>query len=109
MLKMNTPKKKQALSSEVIFSTLKDHTDILRKLSVRKIGLFGSFARNSQKGQSDIDILVDFSDPTFDNFMGLVLSLEKFFGKKVDLITEGSLSPYLRPYVEKEIRWYEVK
>ncbi len=40
---MRPIKKKQVLSSEIIFSKLKDHTDLLKKLSVRKIGLFGSF------------------------------------------------------------------
>lgn len=105
---MRPMKNKQVLSSEIIFSTLKDHTDLLKKLSVRKIGLFGSFARNSQKGRSDVDLIVDFAEPTFDNFMDLVFSLEKFFGKKVDLITEGNLSPYILSYVEKEIKWYDV-
>jgi predicted nucleotidyltransferase len=40
--------------------------------------------------------------------MDLAFFLEDLFGKKVELITEGSLSPYIRPYVEKEVRWYEV-
>jgi predicted nucleotidyltransferase len=39
--------------------------------------------------------------------MELLFSLEKLLGKKVDLVTNGSLSPYIRPYVEKEIKWYE--
>ena len=43
-----------------------------------------------------------------DLFMDLVFSLEKHPGKKVDLVTKGSLSPYIRPYVEKEVKWYEV-
>jgi hypothetical protein len=39
--------------------------------------------------------------------MGLVFDLEGLFGKKVELITNGSLSPYIQPHVEKEVRWYE--
>lgn len=96
------------LTERTIFATFKEHSDILKKLSVKKIGLFGSYARGEQKRRSDIDILVEFEDPTFDNFMDLVFSLEKYLGKKVDIVTEGSLSPYIRPYVEKEVKWYEV-
>jgi predicted nucleotidyltransferase len=100
--------RKQKLTEELIFSILRQHIDILRKLSVRKIGLFGSFARGEQRRRSDIDFLVEFEKPTFDNFMDLVFSLEKLLGKKVDIVTQGSLSPYIRPYVEKEVRWCEV-
>jgi uncharacterized protein len=101
-------KKKQELTDELIFSILQKHTYVLKKLSVRKIGLFGSFVRGKQKRRSDIDFLVEFEEPTFDNFMDLVFSLEKHLGKKVDLVTKGSLIPYIRPYVEKEVKWYEV-
>jgi len=100
--------RKQKLTEELIFSILRQHIDILRKLSVRKIGLFGSFVRGEQRRRSDIDFLVEFEKPTFDNFMDLVFSLEKLLGKKVDIVTQGSLSPYIRPYVEKEVRWCEV-
>ncbi len=101
-------KKKQELTDDLIFSILRKHADLLKKLSVRKIGLFSSFVRGEQKRRSDIDFLVDFERPIFDNFMDLVFSLEKHLGKKVDLVTKDSLSPYIRPYVEKEVKWYEV-
>jgi len=100
--------RKPLLTERSIFATLKEHSDTLKKLSVKKIGLFGSYVRGEQKRRSDIDLLVEFEQPTFDNFMDLVFSLEKYLGKKVDIVTEGSLSPYIRPYVEKEVKWYEV-
>ena len=99
---------REALTAEVILGILRDHKELLRKLSVIKIGLFGSYTRGEQKRHSDIDFLVKFEEPTFDNFMDLVFSLEKYLCRKVDIITEGSLSPYVRPYIEKEIRWYEI-
>ena len=96
------------LTAEDIIGVLGEHSDMLKKLSVKKIGLFGSYARGEQKARSDVDFLVELEKPTFDNFMDLVFSLEKYLGRKVDVITEGSLSPHIRPYVEKEVRWYEV-
>ena len=99
---------KEILTAEVSFGILRDHKELLRKLSVIRIGLFGSYTRGEQKRRSDIDFLVKFEEPTFENFMDLVFSLEKYFGRRVDIITEGSLSPYVRPHIEKEIRWYEI-
>ena len=80
---------------------MKEQADTLRKLSVKKIGLFGSYVRGEQKKRSDIDFVVQFENPTFDNFMDLVFSLEKSLGRRVDIVTEGSLSPYIRPTSKK--------
>jgi predicted nucleotidyltransferase len=105
---MMREKNKTVLTEALIKRTLKQHTELLKKCSVKRIGLFGSFVRKTQKKRSDVDFLVEFEEPTFDNFMQLAFSLEKLLGKKVDLVTNGSLSPYIRPYVEKEVRWCEV-
>ena len=104
---MNTVKTRKELTGEEIFSLLKRHKDLLKKFKVKRIGLFGSYVRGEQKKQSDIDFLVEFEEPNFDNFMDLVFSLEDLFRKKVELITNGNLSPYIQPDVEKEVRWYE--
>jgi len=76
---------------------------ILKKYKVKSIGLFGSYVRNEQREDSDIDFIVEFEDPTFDNYMDLVFTLEELFKKKISLVTPGILSPYLKPYIEKEI------
>ncbi len=99
--------KRSLTAKQIIFLLQKNHGS-LQKYTVKRIGLFGSYARAKQTAKSDIDFLVKFEKPTFDNFMGLALYLEKLFGKKVDLITDGNLSPYIKPYVEKEVRWHEV-
>ncbi|MBS3920792.1 MAG: nucleotidyltransferase family protein [Deltaproteobacteria bacterium] len=104
---MNRIKTRKELTEKEIMNLLKQNREILKKYKVKKIGLFGSHVRGSQKPHSDVDFLVEFKEPTFDNFMGLVFDLEGLFGKKVELITNGSLSPYIQPYVEKEVRWYE--
>jgi predicted nucleotidyltransferase len=80
---------------------------LLKRYKVRKIGLFGSFSRNASTNESDIDLLVDFEEKSLDNFIDLVFELEKIFGRKVDLLTEKGISPYILPYVQSEVRWYE--
>ncbi len=99
---------KESITGKKILNLLKKHNDILKKYKVRKIGLFGSYAKGEQKEYSDIDFLIEFKEPTFDNFMDLLFSLEDLFNKKVELITQYGLSPYIRPYIEKEILWYEI-
>jgi len=54
---------------------------------VKKIALFGSFAKGSHTGASDIDMVVEFKEPDFDKFMGLSFYLENLFHRKVDILT----------------------
>lgn len=79
------------------------------RYGVRRIGIFGSFARGEQKRTSDVDVLVEFAEgkATFDNFMQLVYYLEDLFGRKVDLLTVGGIDKYIRPRVEREVIWIE--
>jgi uncharacterized protein len=89
-----------------VIDILKRHEgEIKKRFGVRRIGLFGSFARGAQKDTSDVDILVEFEEPTFDNFLELAFFLEDLFGRRVELVTPDSLSPYIAPYVKKEVVW----
>lgn len=79
------------------------------RYGVKRIGVFGSFARNEQTRSSDVDVLVEFADgkATFDNFMHLVYFLEDLFSRKVDLLTVGGIDKYIRSRVEREVIWIE--
>ena len=91
-----------------VIEILRSHeSEIRKRFYVKRIGVFGSFARGEQKDTSDVDILVEFEKPTFDNFMNLAFFLEDLFQRKVDLITPNSLSPYIGPYVKNEVVWAE--
>lgn len=76
--------------------------DVLRKYKVKSIALFGSYVRNEQKEDSDIDLLVEFEEDTYDNFINLIFTLEDLFKKEVTVVSTEDLSPYIRPYVMKE-------
>ena len=85
---------------------LRNHEqEIKRRFAVRRIGLFGSFVRGEETKESDIDILIEFEDPTFRNFMNLAFYLEDIFSRRVDLLTPEGISHRIRPYVEKEVVW----
>jgi predicted nucleotidyltransferase len=76
-------------------------------LGVRRLGLFGSFARGEERPDSDIDILVEFAQgkKSFDAFMQLSFLLEELLGQPVELVTVESLSPYLGPHILKEVEY----
>lgn len=87
---------------------LKEQGDFIRKnFGVKKIGIFGSFARGEEKKGSDIDILVEFSEgrKTFDNYMELKFFLENLFGRDVDLVTSTSIKPRLRANIRGEVAY----
>ncbi|VVB62842.1 Nucleotidyltransferase domain protein [uncultured archaeon] len=89
-----------------VIEILRSHEqDIKGRFAVRRIGLFGSFVRGEETNDSDIDILVEFEDPTFRNFMNLAFFLEDPFGRRVDLLTPEGISHRIRPYVEKDVVW----
>jgi predicted nucleotidyltransferase len=77
--------------------------DILQ-LGVQRLALFGSVQRNEARGDSDVDILVEFvpGQKTFDHLLALAELLEGKLGHRVELVTAESLSPYLRKYILNE-------
>lgn len=101
--------RKPSLTRARILKALREHEDLLRKYSVKRIGLFGSYARGQQKRGSDVDFLVDFETPTYDNFIDLNFSLERLFRRKVGLVTSRSLNPRVKRFVENEVAWHEVR
>jgi uncharacterized protein len=82
---------------------------ILKKYNVDSIALFGSFSRNNQVKSSDIDLLVDFNEPTYDNYVGLKSDLEDIFKRKVDLVNVKALKERIKPYILKDATWLEEK
>lgn len=71
---------------------------------VLKAHLFGSYARGEADRQSDIDILLelDYNQHIGLAFFGWHIELEELLKKKVDLVSANGLSPYVKPYIEKD-------
>lgn len=88
-----------------VLEVLKANRERLTALGVRRLGLFGSFGRDEGRFGSDVDLLVDFANgqKTFDNFMALSFWLEDALGRRVELVTLESLSPYIGPHILEEV------
>lgn len=70
---------------------------------VKNIGVFGSYAKGCAHKNSDIDILVDFSEiPDMFKFIELEYVLRKLLGRKVDLVTPKALKPLIKSDILKE-------
>ena len=81
--------------------------DIRERFGVKRIGIFGSFARGDQTVKSDVDVVVELADgySTLRNFVGLADFLEELFRRKVDLLTIEGIDRYIRHRVEAEVIW----
>jgi hypothetical protein len=79
--------------------------NICRQNDVSMVGVFGSMARGEAKKKSDIDLLVRFSKrKSLLATVRLERELTEALGRKVDLLTEASISPYMRERVLKEMK-----
>ena len=91
-----------------ILRTIKFKEKEISQYGITSIGLFGSYARDEQSENSDIDILIDF-DPdreNFDNYMSVYDILENMFkNQRVDVVTKNGLSPYIGPKILKEVKY----
>ena len=85
---------------------LRGNKEIFREnFGIRKIGLFGSYAREEQTDQSDVDILIEMAPDTeniFDKRLLLKDLLMKQFSKEVDICHEQAIKPIFRDLVFKD-------
>ena len=84
--------------------------DYFKNQPVLKAWLFGSFSRGEETADSDVDIIVllDKSSPIGLKFFGMWSELEELLGRRVDLVSEGTLLPFAQKSAEKErILMYE--
>ncbi len=93
-------------TKENIIATLKSHKSEFTKFGVQNIGLFGSYLRNEQSQQSDIDLLIEFEPEkeNFDNYMTVYDMFESIFkNEKIEIVTKNGLSKYIGPKILKDV------
>lgn len=78
--------------------------EICKRNDISFCAVFGSFARGDANENSDIDLLVRFSKPKGWDWVNAALEIEDALGRKVDLATENSLSPYIKENVFKDLQ-----
>lgn len=89
------------MNKEAIFKKI---TEMLKRHGARKIAVFGSYIRGGEKPESDIDIIVEFSErKSLLELVRIERELSKDLGINVDLLTEKFISPYMIGSIRKEM------
>jgi predicted nucleotidyltransferase len=96
-----------AQTKEFVLMLIRQHESDIKTFGVRRLGLFGSFARNQQGKESDVDILVEFEPglKIFDNFIHLAFFLEDILKRRVELVTPDALSHCIGPHIVKGVEY----
>ena len=79
--------------------------DFMRQHGAEKIGVFGSYARNEARPDSDLDLMVWFKEQK--SLLGMIRierELSELLGVKIDLLTEQAVSPYLIDRIRQELK-----
>ena len=79
--------------------------ELTEKFHVSSIGYFGSYARGQQNGASDLDLIVEFSQPVGWAFFTLESFLEQSLGIKVDLTTKNSLKERIKESILNQVKY----
>jgi len=90
------------VTRETILKLVEANHDRLRKLGVRELGLFGSYARGDARADSDVDFFVELDEKSFDRFMAVKELLEALLRRNVDLVTKSGIKPRLREVILRE-------
>lgn len=103
-LKMKTDLLGKMETVKTILDIKKKITPILKRHSVKKASIFGSFARGEAKARSDVDLLIEYKteDKSLFDLVNLKTELEKILGRKVDIVTYNSIYWRLRDQILSE-------
>ena len=89
------------LSKKEILKFLKQYKEEKKDIyHIKKLGLFGSYAKEQQSEVSDVDIVVEFNKPDLFNQIGIMQDLKEYFKKDVDVI---SIWKHINPKLKKRI------
>jgi len=90
------------MTRDEVLERLEENREIIRGFGVRRLGIFGSYARDEQQETSDMDFLVEFESATFDNYFDLKFFLEDLFARRVDLVVSDTIKPRIRASILEE-------
>jgi hypothetical protein len=94
------------ITKKDILSKLKELKPALYEdYAIKEIGLFGSFADDTNTENSDIDILVELERPIGWRFFSLELYLCEIFNRKIDLVTKNALKDSIKDSILKQVNY----
>jgi uncharacterized protein len=90
-----------------IKALLQRHKEVFREqYGLKEIGIFGSYVRDEQVVESDLDILIELEKPIgFVRFMKLERTLSELLGIPVEMVTKKALKPHIGKRILQEVRY----
>ena len=83
-----------------------NRSSLFTKYHLKELGIFGSYLRNEQKKESDLDVLVEYEKtPGFFSFVQLEEELSKLLGIQVDLVMKSALKPHIGKRILEEVHY----
>jgi predicted nucleotidyltransferase len=77
----------------------------LKRFNPKRIGIFGSYARNEDTAQSDIDLLVDFSEQvTLFDLGGMKVELSEMLNRPIDIVTERGINTRIKEHIYRDLK-----
>ncbi|WP_022853242.1 nucleotidyltransferase family protein [Thermodesulfatator atlanticus] len=95
--------KKNSKTLNELIQILSQHKKELKnRYRIKKLKIFGSYVEGKQTEKSDLDLVVQFYEtPTLIELVKIEEELSELLGVKVDLLTEKSISPFIKPHIRK--------
>lgn len=91
------------IERDQVLKTLREHHVEIKRFGVKSLAVFGSVARNQARSDSDVDILVEFSQPVgLFEFLRFDYYLQDLLGRRVDLVTPDSIRTEFRKEILDE-------
>ncbi len=88
---------------EILSLLVQNKAELENRFKVRRLALFGSYARGDQKSDSDVDILVDIDPSIGLEFVTLAEQIEQLLGLPVELVSLRAIKPNKLKYIEQDL------
>jgi predicted nucleotidyltransferase len=88
---------------EIVSALARDKAELQERYKVRKLALFGSYARGDQRGDSDVDILVEVDPSIGLEFVALARRIEETLGVSVDLVSNRAVTAETMEFIKPEL------
>jgi len=88
---------------EILSVLVQNKSELENRFKVRRMALFGSYARGDQQSDSDVDIMVDIDPSVGLEFVTLAEQIEQLLGLPVELVSRRAIKPNKLKYIEQDL------
>ena len=88
---------------QILAALRKQHVELKRRYPIRRLALFGSWARGDARQDSDVDVLVEVDPSIGLRFVELADELEMALGRRVDVVSRRAIKPSFWARIEPEL------